>query len=206
LGWTGQVTPDLTLGATWESKTKTGKFSKYSGLFADGGSFDIPENYGVGLAYKFAPVWTFAADISEIKYGSIPSVANPLSNLTALGNLLGSSNGPGFGWKDISVVKLGVSYDYTPELTLRAGYNHTGQPIPTDQTFFNILAPGIVQNHVSLGGTLKTSKTGELSVAYTPAFSSTVNGAGSIPASCGGGNANLTMSEDSLGVAYGWKF
>jgi len=209
LGWTGQVTPDLTLGATWESKTKTGKFSKYSGLFADGGSFDIPENYGVGLAYKFAPVWTFAADISEIKYGSIPSVANPLSNLL-LGNPLGSSNGPGFGWKDITVFKLGVSYDYTPELTLRAGYNHSGQPIPADQTFFNILAPGIVQNHVSLGGTFKTSRTGELSVAYTHAFSNTVNGAGSIPPGnppgFGGGNANLTMSEDSLGVAYGWKF
>ena len=206
------MTPDLTLGATWESKTKTGKFSKYSGLFADAGSFDIPENYGVGLAYKFAPIWTFAADISEIKYGSIPSVANPLSNLTALGNLLGSTNGPGFGWKDISVVKLGVSYDYTPELTLRAGYNHSGQPIPADQTFFNILAPGIVQNHITLGGTLKTSKTGELSVAYTHAFSNTVNGSGSIPPGApnvggfGGGNANLTMSEDSLGVAYGWKF
>ena len=206
LGWTGQVTPDLMLGATWASKTKTGKFSKYSGLFADSGSFDIPENYGVGLAYKFAPVWTFAADISEIKYGSVPSVANPLSNLTAQGNLLGSTNGAGFGWKDITAFKLGVSYDYAPELTLRAGYNHSGQPIPTDQTFFNILAPGIVQNHVSVGGTYKTSKTGELSVAYTHAFSNTVNGSGSIPASYGGGNANLTMSEDSLGVAYGWKF
>ncbi|MEJ1958448.1 MAG: outer membrane protein transport protein [Nitrosomonadales bacterium] len=170
------------------------------------GSFDIPENYGLGLAYKFTPVWTFAADVSEIKYGSVNSIANPLSNLTVLGNPLGSANGAGFGWRDATVIKVGVSYDYTPDLTLRAGYNHSGQPIPADQTFFNILAPAVVQNHLTLGGTWKTSQTGELSVAYTHGFKNTVNGSGSIPTNFGGGNANISLSEDLLGVAYGWKF
>lgn len=205
LGWTGQVTPDLTLGATWASKISTGKFDKYRGLFANGGSFDIPENYGIGLAYKFAPAWIVAADVAEIKYGSVDSIANPLSNLTALGNPLGSANGPGFGWRDVTVVKLGVSYDYAPDLTLRAGYNHSGQPIPNDQTFFNILAPGVVQDHLTLGGTWKTGS-GELSLAYVHALSNTVDGSGSIPAAFGGGNASLTMHQDSLGIAYGWKF
>lgn len=206
LGWTGQVTPDLTLGATWASKIKTGKFNNYSGLFANSGSFDIPENYGVGLAYRFAPVWTFAADISQIKYASVNSVANPLSNLTVLGNPLGSANGGGFGWRDVTVVKLGVSYDYTPDVTLRAGYNHSGQPIPSDQTFFNILAPGVVQDHLTFGGTWHISSGGELSVAYTHGFKKTVNGVNSIPASYGGGNANISLEENILGVAYGWKF
>ena len=41
---------------------------------------------------------------------------------------------------------------------------------------------------------------------YMHAFESKVNGAGSIPAGYGGGNANLRMSQDSLGVGYGWKF
>ena len=210
LGWTGQVTPDLTLGATWASKVKTGKFSNYSGLFANSGSFDIPENYGVGLAYKFAPVWTFAADVSQIKYGSVNSVANPLSNLTVLGNPLGSANGAGFGWKDVTVVKLGVSYDYTPDVTLRAGFNHSDQAIPSNQTFFNILAPATVQDHLTFGATWKTSTGGELSVAYAHGFKKTVNGANSIPPGnppgFGGGNANISLEENSLGVAYGWKF
>jgi len=36
------------------------------------------------------------------------------------------------------------------------------------------------------------------------AFKKTVNGSGSIPASFGGGEANLTMTEDSIGISYGW--
>lgn len=206
LGWTGQVTPELTLGATWASKTKTGKFNNYSGLFANNGSFDIPENYGVGLAYKTTPLWTLAADLERIKYSGVNSVANPLANLTVQGNLLGSANGGGFGWRDVTVVKLGVSYAYTPDITVRAGYNHSGQAIPNDQTFFNILAPGVVQDHLTLGGTWTTSRNSELSVAYTHGFKKTVNGVNSIPASYGGGNANISLEENILGVAYGWKY
>lgn len=206
LGWTGQVTPDLTLGATWASKIKTGKFNNYSGLFANSGSFDIPENFGVGLAYKTTPLWTLAADLERIKYSGVNSVANPLSNLTVLGNPLGSPNGGGFGWRDVTVVKLGASYAYSPELTLRAGYNHSGQPIPNDQTFFNILAPGVVQDHLTLGGTFNLQSGGELSVAYTHGFKKTINGVNSIPTTgYGGGNANISLEENILGVAYAWK-
>jgi long-chain fatty acid transport protein len=105
LGWSGQITPALTLGATWASKVKTGNFEKYRGLFAQGGGFDIPENYGIGLAYKVHPQLTLAADLQQIKYGDISSIANPLANLFA-GNPLGSEKGAGFGWRDITVVKV----------------------------------------------------------------------------------------------------
>jgi long-chain fatty acid transport protein len=38
------------------------------------------------------------------------------------------------------------------------------------------------------------------------AFEKEVNGSGSIPMAFGGGEANLRMSQDSLGIAYGWKY
>jgi long-chain fatty acid transport protein len=202
LGWTGKVTPDLTLGATWSSKISASKFDKYKGLFADGGSFDIPESYGVGLAWKATPALTVAADVEEIKYGSVRSVANSIANFATAG--LGSANGAGFGWKDITVYKLGVSYDLSKDLTLRAGYNHSDQPIPSSQTAFNILAPGVVQDHLSLGGTWKNAGGGELSVAYTHAFKKAVNGSGSL-SQFGGGEANIHLEENILGIAYGWK-
>jgi long-chain fatty acid transport protein len=205
LGWTGKITPDLTLGATWASKISASKFSKYSGLFVNGGSFDIPENYGVGLAYKIIPTWTVALDVSRILYSGVNAVANPLSNLTVQGNPLGSANGAGFGWRDITVTKIGVSYDYAADVTLRAGYNHSDQAIPNDQTFFNILAPATVQDHLTLGGTWKATSGNELSVAYTYGFKQTVNGSNSIPSSFGGGNANISLEENILSVAYAWK-
>jgi len=67
-----------------------------------------------------------------------------------------------------------------------------------------------VQDHLTFGGTWKTSTSGELSVAYTHGFKNTVIGVNSIPPGnppgFGGGNANISLEENSLGVAYGWKF
>ena len=124
--------------------------------------------------------------------------------------MLGSDNGGGFGWRDVNVLKVGVQYAVNPSITVRAGYNHSSQPIPSSQTLFNILAPGVVQDHLTLGATYTLSDKSELSFAYTHAFENNVNGNGSIPPGSppgyGGGEANLKMYQDSFGVAYGWNF
>jgi long-chain fatty acid transport protein len=206
IGWTGEVTPTVTLGVTYQSKTKMSKFDKYSGLFAEQGGFDIPENYGVGIAFKAAPETTVAFDIQRTSYAGVRSVGNPL----VFPPNLGADNGAGFGWESINAYKFGVSHAYSSSFTIRAGYNHCDQPIPSSQTFFNVLAPGVVQDHLSLGGTWKLANKSEISVAYIHAFEKTVNGTssgygpGSIPNPIGGGNANITMHEDSLGISYGW--
>ena len=204
VGYTGKLTPTLTVGATWASKTKTGNFDKYKGLFSEEGGFDIPANYGLGAAWKPTAALTMATDIQRIEYSDIKSVGTPIQPLFS-GNAFGTSNGPGFGWKDVTVAKLGVTYDLR-DWILRAGYSHATQPIPKDQTFLNILAPGTVQDHLSLGASWNLSKNGELSLAYTHGFKKTVKGSGSIPANYGGGEADIHLSEDIFGIAYGWKF
>ncbi len=200
LGWTGEVTPTVTLGATYQSKTSMSKFSNYSGLFADQGGFDIPSNFGAGIAVKATPATTVAFDVVRTNYSDVSSVSNTFPQALPLG----ATGGPGFGWQNINSYKLGVSYAYDSSLTLRAGLNHCDQPIPDNQTLLNIVAPAVVQNHLSLGATWILANKSEVSVAYVHAFSQTVNGSGSIPGAFGGGNANLTMHEDSIGVSYGW--
>jgi long-chain fatty acid transport protein len=209
LGWSAKVTPGLTLGATWASKIP-GKFDKYKGLFADGGNFDIPENYGLGIAVEASPQWTFAADVQTIRYSQTPSVGNPVANLFAKGQPLGSANGPGFGWKDVTVFKLGASHQLNQDLTLRAGVSFANQPVPDSETFFNVLAPGVIQKHLTLGATWNLGS-GELTGFYARAFGQTVNGSGSIPAGnppagFGGGNANVRLEENIVGLSYAWKF
>lgn len=206
LGWIGQINDTVSLGATYQSKTRMSKFDKYKGLFAEGGDFDIPENYGVGLAIKATPQLTLAADVERINYSEVDSVGNSINNLLQQGNLLGSNKGAGFAWRDVTAVKVGASYAYSDQLTLRAGYNHSTQPIRKSETLFNVIAPGIVQDHVTLGATYVLQNKSELSFAYMHAFEQKVKGSGSILAAYGGGEANLKMYEDSLGVAYGWKF
>jgi len=209
LGWTGQVSDNVTLGATYASKIK-GKFDAYKGLFAEEGRFDIPENYGIGIAVKATPQLTLAADIQQINYGKIKAIANTVDCMLAMSCALGASNGPGFGWRDMTVFKLGVSYEQSRNLVLRAGLSTTRQPIPNGQTFFNILAPGVVENHLTLGGTWTLANRNEVTVSYMHAFRKSVNGAGSISGGLGGmlggGEANLRMKEDSIGIAYGIKF
>ncbi|MEW6562680.1 MAG: outer membrane protein transport protein [Pseudomonadota bacterium] len=204
IGWVGQLTPEFSLGATYQTKTRMSKFSKYQGLFAEQGGFDIPANYAIGMALKASPSTTLAFDVERILYGNIKSISNTM----AAGGPMGASNGSGFGWRSINVYKLGISHVVDSTLTLRAGYNHNDQPIPASQTFFNILAPGVVQDHLTLGATWTLADKSEITLAYMHAFKKTVSGAGSIPPGAppgfGGGEANLSMSQNSFGIAYGW--
>jgi long-chain fatty acid transport protein len=119
---------------------------------------------------------------------------------------LGSPDGAGFGWRDVTVHKIGAAYEVNDTLTVRIGYNHSQQAIPYSETFFNLLAPGVVQDHLALGATWKLSRSSDISFSYTHAFENKVNGSGSIPAGFGGGEANLKMYQDSFGVAYAYHF
>jgi long-chain fatty acid transport protein len=80
--------------------------------------------------------------------------------------------------------------------------SHAQQPIPTSETFFNILAPGTIEDHISAGISWKTASGGEWSVSYTHAFKEEVNGSGSIPMPFGGGEADLWLKEDMLSIGY----
>lgn len=201
IGWLNQVNSRFSVGATYQSRTWMGNFNKYSGLFAQHGNFDIPANFAAGVAVKPFAKTTVAFDVERILYGGVKSIADPGFAQA----LLGSNNGPGFGWHDVTAPKVGVDYNLRRNLTLRAGYNHSGVPFAPGETFFNLLAPGIVQSHVTGGATLGLGHGRELNFAYMHAFANTVNGVNSIPPMAGGGNANLRMHEDSVGVSFGWS-
>ena len=202
-GWAGRFFNDqLTLGAKYRSKIEADKFDQYSGLFAENGGFDVPESYGIGAALKLTPKLTIAADVDRINYSDVASVGNKLT----LSQPFGSDEGAGFGWKDINVYRLGLNYDATPQITLRAGYSRNDQPVENDQTFLNILAPGVVQDHLSLGATWHIDEKNALSVAYTHALEKEIKGNQSIPANFGGGEANLKMSQNIVGFAYHYAY
>ncbi|MCB4811097.1 outer membrane protein transport protein [Methylovorus menthalis] len=202
LGWQGKINDQVTLGAHYQTRTYMTRFDRYKGLFAEQGDFDIPANFGVGIAVKATPALTLAGDIQRIRYSEVDAVGASIANFFTA--QLGTDNGAGFGWKDATVFKLGALYAYSEQLTLRAGYNHVNQPIPSSQTLFNTLAPAVVEDHVSLGATWKFANSSELSFSYTHAFENEIKGNGSIPAAFGGGDVNLKMYQDSLGVAYSW--
>jgi long-chain fatty acid transport protein len=194
------------------------EFDKYKGLFAEQGDFDMPENYNVGIAFKATPKLTLLADYRRINYSDVPSVGNPSAGLlncpgAGLGGTdptacLGGSNGAGFGWQNVNAYKIAFEYQYNSELTLRAGYSHNDNPIRAADVTFNILAPGVIEDHVALGFTYKTKTGGELTMYYMHAFENEVTGPSlfnnfsmGLPA----GNETIKMYQNSFGIAYGWK-
>ena len=75
----------------------------------------------------------------------------------------------------MTVYKFGVSWDLSDTWTWRAGYSFTDQPIPKDQMIFNILAPGVMEEHFTVGFTQTMKGGNELSLSfmYAPEFRST---------------------------------
>lgn len=198
IGYMGKLSPTVTIGAAYASKMKFDEFSKYKGLFAEQGGFDIPENYNLGVAWDATPLVKLALDYQRINYASVNSIANPSNNAFPLG----TDNGPGFGWQDINVWKLGVEYKYSQQMTLRAGYNHGDNPIQARDAMFNILAPGVVKDHMTLGFTYTLASGNELTMAYMHAFKNDVTGPDGLGA---GGTDKIQMYQNSLGIQYSWK-
>ncbi len=205
LGYQGHLNDMVTIGAAWAPKMHMGKFDKYKGLFAGQGGFDIPANYSIGIAIMPTPAWTIAVDVGRIHYGDVPSVGNPSTNQAPLG----ADNGPGFGWHNITVFKLGAAWRASDAWTVRAGYNRGGNPIEARDVTFNILAPGVMKDHWTAGFTYAIDKTNEITGAGMYAPRQTVTGASMFNALMGagmGGNETIGMKQYSLGIAWGHKF
>jgi long-chain fatty acid transport protein len=204
VGYMGRLSETVTIGASYASKTNMGAFDKYKGLFAGAGDFDIPSNYSLGIAVTPTANWTVALDYGRINYSGVPAVGNQSLPVAPLG----AANGPGFGWSDINVVKLGVAWQMNPDLALRAGYNHGGNPIAPANVTFNILAPGVITSHYTAGFTYATSKTDEITGALMIAPRVSVTGPSLFNGFMGGaaGNETISMRQYLFGLASSHKF
>jgi long-chain fatty acid transport protein len=198
LGYLGKLTDQLSVGASYSPKINMSRFKKYDRLFAEQGDFDIPANYTLGIAFQVTPALQVALDYQRIEYGDVRSIANPASGPAPLG----AADGSGFGWSDINVVKLGVQWQANDTWTLRAGYNKGDNPINAQNVTFNILAPGVIEEHLTLGATMKLDTQSEVSASYMHAFSNEVTGT----SPNFGGTETIKMKQNSLGIQYSRKF
>ncbi|TSA22223.1 MAG: long-chain fatty acid transporter [Betaproteobacteria bacterium] len=201
VGFLTKLNSQVSLGAAYSSKVNMSKFDKYKGLFAEQGDFDLPANWNVGATFQPNDQLTVALDFQRIEYSGVKAVANS-SGVLLTGGRLGADAGPGFGWSDMDIVKLGVEYKYSPTMTLRAGYSHTDAPMTGADVTFNILAPAVIEDHITLGMTYAMDKDSNLTVSYAHALENTITGNYLL----GAGTGNIKMSQNSIGIAYSKKF
>lgn len=177
VGWMGQLTEQLSLGASYQSKLKMSRLDDYRGLFAEEGKFDIAATWNIGLGYQVTPDVTVAFDVQRYLYSDIASISNSNDRPLIPGQpALGPDDGLGFGWKDITAYKVGVQWRQSPKLTLRAGMAYGDQPVPNTQALFNILAPGVTQRHYTVGMSYRLSDRSEISASFMHAPEEQVRG------------------------------
>ena len=209
-----RIMPGIDVGVAYSPRMTMSKFTKYAGLFAGGGRFDIPANGVIGLAFKPSAGQVLAFDFQRIYYNDVPAIANPgltgddcsptTGCATADSDQLGAPGGAGFGWQNVSVYKLGYQFATSRVWTWRVGFAYNTQPIPSSQVLFNILAPGVIQRHVTAGFTVRTARHQDVSVAAMYGLPQSVYG--NAPAGFGGAPIKISLHEYQLEANWGWKF
>lgn len=203
LGYLGQLTPQFSIGATWTPQIAMSEFEKYDGLFANHGSFDIPTSFEGGIAYKATDTITLAADYQRIHYSDVQAIGDHLLP-TLMQTPLGMENASGFGWDDVNVVKLGVAWETSPDWALRAGYSKANQPIPSSEVLFNILAPGVIEQHYTLGvSRTLPNRPGKFNVAFMYAPTQKVTGANPLEAP---GQQQIELEMNEWELEFGFSF
>ncbi len=175
LGYQHDFNEALTFGASIRPQINMSEFDDYSGLFAEGGSFDVPGNYQLGLAWR-ANSSTVSIELEEIQYSKVDSIGNEMNVLfsgCAFGQTqfcLGGRNGAGFGYEDMTVKKIGYQVALKNGMTLRVGYSDTDQPIPKSQIVFGILAPAVMEEHYTFGIAIPRADQSEINISlmYAP--------------------------------------
>lgn len=193
------LTPQLRLAASYQTEMNMSRFREYAGLFENGGDFDIPSNYNLGIAFEPAPGFRLLADYRHIEYSDVPAV----SNSSTIRQQLGSPGGPGFGWRDVDAYKFGVEGPVSERLTLRAGAGFNNNPVPSSDATINILAPGVSTRHYTLGARLGMGERSSLDVSFLYSPAARTRGIEITPAGPNPGHLiDLEMHQFEVGLAW----
>ena len=210
IGFHSVVSDNVSFAGSYQSKIYMSEFDDYADLFAEAGDFDIPASATIGIAFKASETMDVVVDIQHTWFSDVDSIGNPIANIfacptagaggTDIESCLGGARGAGFGWDDVTTFKLGAQWQGNNGWTWRAGYSHAEQPIPSTEVTFNILAPGVVEDHLTFGFTRKNGN-GAWNFAAMYALNEKVSGANTFDPTQ---TINLEMRQFSLDLSYSW--
>lgn len=213
VGYQGMIGKMIRIGAAYQSKINMSEFDRYAGLFAEKGDFDVPANWQAGIAVIPTEALTILLDVQQILYSGVKAIANPMDLVNNSPMLpdgtpnpnfqaLGTDDGWGFGWEDMTIIKFGLMYELQSAWTLYGGYSYGKQPVPESEVLFNILAPGIIESHITVGFSKSINKSNEVMVSFMYAPEKGVLGPNPFdPAQTIG----IKMSQFQIEIGYGFS-
>ncbi len=155
---------------------------------------DVPAVYGAGLAWSPSDRLDLGLDAKYVTYSSTKGFAEKGYNP--------DGSVKGFGWEDIAVVAVGMQFKPTDRFTIRGGYNYSQNPIPDEQSMFNIPAPAVVQHHITGGFGFAINSTVEFNVGAYKAFENSIEGAMYRPGPVPGTSVKNSLSITSFLMGF----
>jgi long-chain fatty acid transport protein len=185
-----RASPSFTVGASYQFESSLGDMKTGSdgaslsiqGLGAIPGritvvDFQWPSMTALGAAWQATPTVLVAADLKRIGWKSVMKDFRMKFDSTAAPFDGSVSFALPQNWKNETVTNLGLAWQATPALTLRAGANLASNPVP-DATV-NPLFPATEKDHYTLGFGWRFSPASEVNASLTMAPKVTVtNGQG----------------------------
>lgn len=129
----------------------------------------LPQEIGIGLSHWFSDRLLIAGEVNWVDW------SRGFDTATLVGLRPDNPAAPAafpmpnvLGWRDQTVVGLGLEYVHSDRLTLRAGYNYGRNPIPA-QNLSPLLAV-IAEHHLTGGAAYRFGEgwLGEVAVQYEP--------------------------------------
>jgi long-chain fatty acid transport protein len=209
--WWG-MTDTFSLGLAYQSKMSMSEFDDYSDLFAEAGGFDIPSSIKAGVSWVATDALRVNFDVEHTAFGEVDSIANPMQNMLPCPNLpfggtdveacLGGGSGAGFGWEDMTTYKIGFEWASSESNLWRFGYSYGEQPIQAADVLFNILAPGVMEQHITFGLTHTTQRGSIWNFSFMYAPENSVTGPSFFEPSPQPQTIELKMSQLEFEVSY----
>ena len=213
LGIHSRLSDKTSLGVMYQSRIYMTEFDDYADLFAEQGDMDVPANLKIGLTRQVRENLQVSFDIEHTWYNDIDAPGNSILNLfacptagqggTLLENCLGGENGGGFGWDDMTTYKVGFQWNNGTDWTWRAGYSYGEHPIPKGEMTFNILAPGLMEHHLTFGFTKDAGNDREWNFAFMYSPNNDQTGPNNFDPTQ---NVTWEMDQFEMELSYGWKF
>ncbi|WP_025209658.1 OmpP1/FadL family transporter [Hippea sp. KM1] len=122
---------------------------------------NMPQQIALGVNFRPIEPLRLEADVRWINYHKVMNEVDT----TGMGQPTWN-----FHWHNQWVFAFGAEYQATRALTLRAGFNYAKSPIKDDDLNANIVAPAIVETHLTAGLSYSFTKNLEASFAYAHAF------------------------------------
>ncbi|HEV3439780.1 MAG TPA: outer membrane protein transport protein [Gemmata sp.] len=150
----------------------------------------LPAIYSLGFGWKALEGLLLALDLRYFDYADARLFGTAVKD-------------GGLGWDSVFSVALGANYQVNDRIAIRAGYQYNTNPLASTSTLFNIQAPAILQNTISVGTTVAINSSISASLGYAYSFQNSITGtAEQIP----GAGIKLSASNQSLLFNIAIKF